>query len=76
MYWADEMVLKSGNGQAANRRLPRYIMLASSFHISPLIDILMFNIKYLQGLHMLEKCLNIQGCLEKSLKIKFALKST
>ena len=25
---------------------------------------------------MLEKHLNIQGCLEKSLKIKFALKST
>ena len=29
-----------------------------------------------QGLHILEKYLNIQGCLEKSLKIKFALKST
>ena len=30
----------------------------------------------LQGSHMLEKYLNIQDCLEKSLKIKFALKST
>ena len=30
----------------------------------------------LQGLHRLEKYLNIQYCLEKSLKIKFALKST
>ena len=30
----------------------------------------------LQGLHMLEKYLNIQDCLEKSLKIKFALKCT
>ena len=29
-----------------------------------------------QGSHRLEKYLNIQGCLEKSLKIKFALKST
>ena len=29
-----------------------------------------------QGWHRLEKYLNIQGCLEKSLKIKFALKST
>ena len=29
-----------------------------------------------QGLHRLEKYLNIQGCLEKSLKIKFTLKST
>ena len=29
-----------------------------------------------KGLHRLEKYLNIQGCLEKSLKIKFALKST
>ena len=29
-----------------------------------------------QGLHRLEKYLNIQDCLEKSLKIKFALKST
>ena len=29
-----------------------------------------------QGLHMLEKYLNIQDCLGKSLKIKFALKST
>ena len=28
-----------------------------------------------QGLHWLEKYLNIQNCLEKSLKIKFALKS-
>ena len=30
----------------------------------------------LQGSHRLEKYLNIQDCLEKSLKIKFALKST
>ena len=29
-----------------------------------------------QGSHRLEKHLNIQECLEKSLKIKFALKST
>ena len=29
-----------------------------------------------QGSQRLEKYLNIQGCLEKSLKIKFALKST
>ena len=28
------------------------------------------------GLHRLEKYLNIQDCLEKSLKINFALKST
>ena len=28
----------------------------------------------LQGLHRLEKYLNIQDCLEKSLKIKFAFK--
>ena len=32
MYWADEMVPKRENGQAANRRLTRYIMLASLFH--------------------------------------------
>ena len=32
MYWADELVLKRENGQAANRRLTRYIMLASLFH--------------------------------------------
>ena len=30
----------------------------------------------MQGSHRLEKYLNIQDCLEKSLKIKFALKST
>ena len=30
----------------------------------------------LQGSHRLEKYLNLQDCLEKSLKIKFALKST
>ena len=30
----------------------------------------------LQGSHRLEKYLNIQDCLEKSLKINFALKST
>ena len=29
-----------------------------------------------QDSHRLEKYLNIPGCLEKSLKIKFALKST
>ena len=29
-----------------------------------------------QASHRLEKYLNIQDCLEKSLKIKFALKST
>ena len=33
-------------------------------------------ITMLQGLHRLEKYLNIQDCLEKSLKIKFALKNT
>ena len=31
---------------------------------------------YVQGLHRLEKYLNIEGFLEKSLKIKSALKST
>ena len=31
---------------------------------------------HVQGSHRLEKYLNIQDCLEKSLKIKFALKST
>ena len=30
---------------------------------------------HIQGSHRLEKYLNIQDCLEKSLKIKFALKS-
>ena len=30
----------------------------------------------IQGLHRLEKYLHKQDCLEKSLKIKFALKST
>ena len=29
-----------------------------------------------QGSHRLEKYLNIQDCLKKSLKIKFAMKST
>ena len=29
-----------------------------------------------QGSHRLEKYLNIQDCLEKSMKIKFALEST
>ena len=29
-----------------------------------------------QGSHRLEKCLNIQDCLEKSWEIKFALEST
>ena len=31
---------------------------------------------YVQGLHRLEKYLNIQDCLEKSLKIILVLKST
>ena len=34
------------------------------------------NLLYEQGVHRLEKYLNIQECLEKSLKIKIALKST
>ena len=42
MYWADQVVPKRENGQAANRRLTRSIMLASLFHIAPFIDILMF----------------------------------
>ena len=31
---------------------------------------------FIQGSHRLEKYLNIQGCPEKSLKIKLTLKST
>ena len=34
------------------------------------------SVNLVHGSHMLEKYLNIQYCLEKSLKIKFALKST
>ena len=30
----------------------------------------------MQGLHRLEKYLKMKGCLEKSLEIKFVLKST
>ena len=41
------MVPKTENGQGANRRLTRYMMLALLFHIAPLIDIPMFNTKYL-----------------------------
>ena len=33
-------------------------------------------LKLIQGSHRLEKCLNLEGFLEKSLKIIFALKST
>ena len=33
-------------------------------------------IEKVTGSHRLEKYLNMQDCLEKSLKIKFALKST
>ena len=45
MYSADERVPKRENGQAAIR-LTRYIMLASLFHIAPLIDIPMLIIIY------------------------------
>ena len=34
------------------------------------------NFTYVQGSHSLEKYLNLEGFLENSLKIKFALKST
>ena len=34
------------------------------------------SVSFYRGLHRLEKYLNIQDCLEKSLKIKLALKST
>ena len=46
-----------------------------SDHASYMIkSVVLFNLK--QGLYRLEKYLNIQDCLEKSLKIKSALKST
>ena len=35
-----------------------------------------FSNKIMQGLHRLENYLTIQDCLEKSLRLKFALKST
>ena len=38
---------KRENGQAANLRLTRYIMLAALFHIAPLIDIPIFNSNFL-----------------------------
>ena len=44
-------------------------------HQSKLIGVLIYK-KWAQGSHRLEKYLNIQHCLEKSLKINFALKST
>ena len=42
------------------------------------VDILTLKVlwNHIQGSHRLEKYLNIQDCLEKSLKIKFAMKST
>ena len=46
--------------------------LAGKTHLSFLI----YRDKLEQGSHRLEKYLNIQDCLEKSLKMKFALKST
>ena len=42
----------------------------------PALPCSLFSTFLIQGSHMLEKYLNIQDCLEKSLKIKFALKST
>ena len=41
-----------------------------------LISIAHCLVKCNQGSHRLENYLNIQNCLEKSLKIRFALKST
>ena len=50
-------------------------ILGSSFSgLNPLVD--QWNFHYIQGSHKLEKYLNIQGCLVKSLKIQSALKST
>ena len=40
------------------------------------LSFLIYRDKLDQGSHTLEKYLNIQDCLEKSLKLKFALKST
>ena len=37
---------------------------------------MIFDVNHLQGLHRLEKYLNLEGFLEKSLKSKYALKST
>ena len=38
-------------------------------------EALLTEIAVVQGTHRLEKYLNIQDCIEKFLKIKFALKS-
>ena len=40
------------------------------------LSVLILGLGLLQGLHRLEKYLNLEGFLEKSLKIKSALKST
>ena len=43
-----------------------------------MVDLVLMKLKlqiFEQGSHRLEKYLNIQDCLEKSLKIKFALNS-
>ena len=48
---------------------PKYMISCKTSYSGP-------NALFLQGLHRLEKYFNIQDCLEKSLKIKFALKST
>ena len=46
------------------------------FIISFLCTLLVDDVAPSQGSHRLEKYLNMQDCLEKSLKIKFALNST
>ena len=51
---------------------PRH--LASWYSCAYLLQVCFF--QCVQGSHMPEKYLNILDCLEKSLKIKFALKST
>ena len=48
--------------------------------VTSMLDVLkfltLFSCQKGQGSHRLEKYLNLEGFLEKSLKIKFALKST
>ena len=67
--------LSCSNNKGTDQPTPQHSLISTgTFDICFLKSILATML--VQGSHRLEKYLNIQDCLEKSLKIKLALRST
>ena len=63
------IALSKTESQNTREQVCRYVICVTGYEILTLVEIN-------QGSHMLEKYLNMTGFLEKSLKMKYAKKST